>query len=112
MALEIQGKVTQICKEVTGTGQNGPWRILPFVIETFGQYPKPVCFESGKNLIPVIENLQIGETITVSFNPESREYNERWYSKNRAWKIDKEAQPTQPDPIPEEPAAGDDDLPF
>jgi hypothetical protein len=34
-------------------------------------------------------NIQLGETLTVSFDIDSREYNGRWYNDIRAWKVDR-----------------------
>jgi hypothetical protein len=36
----------------------------------------------------LVSNLQTGQTVKVSFNPESREYNGKWYTDLRAWKIE------------------------
>ena len=44
----------------------------------------------------LLKQLNEGELVVVSFNPESREYNERWYTDLRAWKIVK-AQDKVPD---------------
>ena len=37
-------------------------------------------------------NIQMGETLTVSFDIDSREYNGRWYTDVRAWRIEPAAQ--------------------
>jgi hypothetical protein len=64
--------------------------------------------------------LSIGQTINASVELESREYNGRWYTEARAWKIDKNnaaAYNDGPPPPAEEPFVPDgnntaDDLPF
>lgn len=65
--------------------------------------------------------LQVGEMVTVSFELESREYNNRWYTEARAWKISKDSsgQPQYSDDTGDEPmstggvsSGGTDDLPF
>ena len=38
-----------------------------------------------------MDGIQLGETIRVSINIESREYNGRWYTDVRAWRIQKES---------------------
>lgn len=89
MNLEITGIVKKIMPEVTGEGKFGKWQKQEFVIETKDQYPKKICFSAWGDKTDALKNLKEGETVTVSFNPESREYNERWYTDLRAWKISK-----------------------
>ena len=65
----------------------------------------------------LIAGMKIGDTITVSFAPESREYNERWYTDLRAFHIATDgvatAPATQKAPAPVAPASEEtDDLPF
>ena len=69
-----------------------------------------------------VARLKEGAAYTVSVNIESREYNGRWYTDIRAWRIQpKQAESAAPmpdmPPIPEEPSyasspAEVDDLPF
>jgi hypothetical protein len=89
MNLEISGKVFKVLPEVTGEGRNGTWKKQEFVIETEDQYPKKVCMSAWGDKADSIKSLQIGDSVKVGINIESREYNERWYTDVRAWKIDK-----------------------
>lgn len=86
--MDINGKVIQIMAEQTGQGKNGQWRKLEFVIETSSQYPKKVCFSIWGDRIDQA-NLKVGDDIVVSFDPESREYNGKWYTDLRAWRVQK-----------------------
>ena len=58
-----------------------------FVIETQGSYPKKICFSVmgddkwGKFAIVV------GNSYSVSFDIESREWNGRWFTECGAWKV-------------------------
>ena len=119
--MEISGKIIAVLPQTSGEGRNGTWRSQDFVIETADQYPKKVClnlFNDKIDQFPVV----INDTVTVSFDVESREYNGRWYTNLRAWKVEKQAiQTAQDAPVNEntppkfEPAAGQDDgsgLPF
>lgn len=84
--MELNGKVITILPQVTGEGKNGQWKKQEFVIETGDQYPKKVIFELWGDKIdsnPVVE----GQDITVYFDAESREYNGRWYTNLRAWRV-------------------------
>ncbi len=89
MNLEINGRVIKILPEQTGQGRNGAWVKRDFVIETADQYPKKVCFSTWGDKTNEVNKLSEGEEVTVSFNVESREYNERWYTDLRAWRINK-----------------------
>ncbi len=88
MALEITGKLYKILGEQTGAGKNGSWVKQEFVIETMEQYPKKVCCSAWGDKVANLKSLNLGDQIKVSFNLESREYNERWYTDIRAWKIE------------------------
>jgi len=117
MAMELKGKVIQILPTQTGMGKKGQWKKLEFIVETQAQYPKKVCLSAWGDKIDQF-NLVAGEMVSVSVDLESREYNGRWYTEARAWKIEKSgsAAPSAP-PVGDEPfetaASGTtDDLPF
>jgi len=88
MAIEITGKIVNILPQVTGEGKNGPWKKQEFIIETTDQYPKKVIFNVWGDKTGTIQTLSVGQDVKVSFNPESREYNGRWYTDLRAWRIE------------------------
>jgi hypothetical protein len=63
--------------------------------------------------------IAVGQLLTVSVELESREYNGRWYTEARAWKVDKNSSygDDAPPPPVDEPFISDsnntaDDLPF
>ncbi|MCG8467988.1 MAG: DUF3127 domain-containing protein [Gemmatimonadetes bacterium] len=118
MALKITGRVIEILEEQSGEGRNGPWRKQDFVIETESDYPAQVCITQwGDN----IEKFAVteGETLDVHIDLRSREYNGRWYTDVKAWKVERQAEPA-PSPStgggdqPPHPAddISDADLPF
>jgi len=119
--MEIAGKIVQMLPLQTGEGKNGPWKKQDFVLETDAQYPKKVCIAVWGDKIEA-EKLQVGNQVNVFFDVESREYNGRWYTDVKAWRIDmmpaggQEGAPA-PMAAPAPPAfnadfSGDDDLPF
>ena len=114
MNLEIKGNVIRKLDQITGEGKNGAWIKQDFVIETTGEYPKKVCFTTWGDKAKVVNKLKKDELVTVSFNPESREYEGKWFTDLRAWKISKGD--TQPAAAPqkEQPAQqeNNEDLPF
>ena len=91
MALEVTGKLLKILPEQTGTGKAGPWTKQEFVIETQDQYPRKVCFSSWNEKTGVLKKVREGDLLKVSFNAESRDYNGRWYTDLRAWRIETQA---------------------
>ncbi len=128
--MDINGRVIQVLPEQSGEGRNGVWKKQDFVIETDSQYPKKVCFSAwGDKINPQL--MQEGNQLNVSFDVESREYNGRWYTDLKAWKMEmvgegqgqssgggfapqaSAAQQAPPAQLSEElKASGDDDLPF
>jgi len=84
--MEISGRIVKILPEVTGEGKNGPWKKQDFVIETEEQYPKKVCITVWGDKID-LKSFTENDAVTVSINIESREYNERWYTDVKAWRV-------------------------
>lgn len=102
MALEITGKIIKFLPQQTGSGKNGTWVKQEFIIETADQYPKKVCCAAWGDKTDALKNLKEGDTVKVSFNLESREYNERWYTDVRAWKIEAAGKGSSQAPPPAE----------
>ena len=89
--MEISGKIIAVLPLATGEGKNGnTWRSQDYVLETADQYPKKVCFNFFGDKIEQFP-LSIDDQVTVSFDLESREYNGRWFTSVRAWKVEKAA---------------------
>ena len=86
MALELEGKIITKLPVQNGTSARGPWSKQEFVIEyQEGNYPTQVCMNVwGEDKVKELEKFQAGESVKVSFNLSSREYNGRWYSDIRA----------------------------
>lgn len=87
--MEIIGKFLKALPEVTGESQRGPWVRGGFVIETEEQFPKQVAFSLwGEDKVAVVRNMPLNTQIKVFFSPESREFNEKWYTDLRCFRID------------------------
>ena len=127
MALEVEGKLTQLLERRSGVSANGTnWTSQDFLIEIPGQYPQTVVFNVYGDRIQ-LDQYQIGENDKVSFDLGGREYQGKWYNTLNAWKMERvgaaatqpagqpAAQPAgQPAGPVEEPQASaqGDDLPF
>jgi len=141
--MEVVGKIIQVLPAQEGVGRNGnPWKVQPYVLETLDQYPRKVHFEVfGEDRIKM-NPCDIDQLVTVSFDIESREFNGRWYTSIRAWRIQQgdmtqagvapapaaapqpaaapaapapapaEAAPANVDPFDATPGDGTSDLPF
>lgn len=116
--MEITGRLLQVLPVQSGQGKNGTWQKQEFVIETNEQYPKKICFTVWGEKINDLKNLTPGNIVKVQFGIESREYNGRWYTDAKAYRIESiMAQGNLPDDAPPltEPVdltPKEDDLPF
>lgn len=84
--MEIEGNIIQILPLQKGSSSRGEWQKQDFILETQDQYPKKVCISVWNNKIEVESYLNT--SVRVSINIESREFNERWYTDVKAWKIE------------------------
>lgn len=85
--MDISGKLIQKLPAQTGAGKNGPWKKSDFVIETSDKYPKKVCISAWNELSDQVEKINVGSDLNVSFDVSSREYNGKWYTDVKAWKV-------------------------
>jgi len=91
--MNIIGKLTYLLPLQTGISKNGQWRKQDIIVETSGQYPKKICISIWGDKINE-KQLVIGNNLDISFELESREYNGKWYTDVKAWKIDWTDKPT------------------
>ena len=86
--MDVVGKIIQVLPAQEGIGKSGnPWKVQPYVLETLDQYPRKVHFEVfGEDRIKQ-NPCDVDQLVTVSFDIESREFNGRWYTSIRAWRI-------------------------
>lgn len=79
----ITGKITHVLEHMTGESKRKPgemWHKQEYVLETFAEWPRQVCFQLwGEDRINQA-NIQLGDIVTVQYELSSREYNGRWYT--------------------------------
>lgn len=126
--MEFTGKIIAILPPRGGVSKTGnEWKVQEYVIEDHGQYPRKMCFDVfGADKIAQF-NIQMGEELTVSFDVDARQWQDRWFNSIRAWKVERVAAaaqaapaapagvpPVAPPPAAPEFTSGDanDDLPF
>ena len=125
--MEFTGTVYKIMPATEGTSARGPWtrQDVVFDYSDGGQFTRKICV-TFFNRPDDVAKLREGAEYEVSVNIESREYQGRWYTDIRAWRLQpKQAEAPAPEaPMPDlppiaaepayaaAPAAEVDDLPF
>jgi hypothetical protein len=115
--MQLTAKLVQLLPLQTGTGKNGQWKKQDIIVETEATYPKKICVSIWGDKIDTAQ-LQPGNMLKIDFDVESREFNGRWYTDVKAWKIEAAGSSA---PVNSSKATGnlgpentdnDDDLPF
>ncbi|MFA5849599.1 MAG: DUF3127 domain-containing protein [Bacteroidales bacterium] len=124
MAIEITGRLIKKLPQQSGTSTKGEWKKQEFIIETQENFPKKICMNVwGAEKVDELAGYGEGENLKISVNIESREFNQRWYTDVRAWKVERLSEGVQEqakprtagqseitDPFSSD--GGEDDLPF
>lgn len=119
--MEITGRIIQKLDMQKGTSAKGEWKKQEFIVETNDKFPKKVCVSAWAEKVDDLSRFAINDIVKVSYNLESREYNGRWYTDVRSWKIEPASgsAPSQPENFSQAPVIEDfgnsdtsDDLPF
>lgn len=95
--MEITGKIILALPEQSGVSKAGnSWKKKEYVLETLDTYPKKVHFDFFGERADQFP-LSVGQTVKLSFDIESREYNGRWFTSIRGWKAEpaEQQQPQQ-----------------
>ncbi len=102
--MEVEGIITNILPPVTGTSARGQWSRQDVIIEQPSEFNKKLCVSFWGDKANELSKFSIGTKVSVGINIESREYNGRWYTEVRAWKI---ASAMQQAPLAQEPFTAD-----
>lgn len=78
----ITGKIIKFLPKSEGDSANGKhWVKAGFVIEYGDEYPAKAAFSIfGEQRLQQCAGLKEGDEVTVFYSPQSREYNEKWYT--------------------------------
>ena len=125
--MEFEGIVWKKLPATSGVSARGEWQRQDVIFEMPQEFNRKVCV-TFFNRPTDAEGLREGQAYIVSVNVESREFNGKWYTDVRAWRVQPKqeeqapAAPSMPDmpPFGEEPSyaapaapmAEVDDLPF
>ena len=90
----ITGKFIQNLPRVEGDNAKGHWVRGGFVLEHGDEFTRKVAFTVyGQEKFDTVSLYYQGIPVQVSFVPESREYNDRWYTELRCISINTIHQP-------------------
>ncbi len=114
MAYELTGKIKLI--QPPKTFDSGFTKREMVVIVEDGKYPQEINLEFVQDKVALLDTLQPGQVVTVSFDIRGREYNGRYFNNLQGWKIvtddDNSAPAPESAPTPPPSNYSDDDIPF
>lgn len=85
--MELTGRIFKVLAPTSGKKKNGDtWYKQEFVIETEGEYSQKIPFQNLSGNLNNF-NLRIGDLITVHFNINGSEYQDKHYVNLMAYKI-------------------------
>ena len=84
--MQISAALLIILPIQIGTGKNGEWKKQDLVFETQDQFPKKICISFWGDKLQNISLLESAK-YTIDFDIESREYNGKWFTDVKGWKI-------------------------
>jgi hypothetical protein len=82
--LEIKGVIIQIMPPQQVTDN---FTKREFVLETPGQYPQKILFQTVNKRCEILDNCFEGQNAVVAFNIRGRESNGKFFNQLEAWKI-------------------------
>ena len=107
MAYDLTGKV-KLIQDAQTFGSGFTKREMVVVVED-GKYPQEINLEFVQDKVSLLDTVQVGQEVTVTFDIRGREYNGRYFNNLQGWKIQAgEAAPAAAD---EKPPAADKDVP-
>lgn len=85
---QISGKFLKMMPKTEGEKEGKEWVRTQFAIMSMDTNPKMIAFDVfGHDKVAVVETLQTGNTVIVEYAPESREYNEKFYTNLQCLRI-------------------------
>lgn len=116
VAYDLTGKIKLI--QDPKTFDSGFSKREMVVVVEDGKYPQEINIEFVQDKVTLLDALQPGQEVTVTFDIRGREYNGRYFNNLQGWKIvTAGAEPAitqeeQSPPFPTPSDFGDDDIPF
>jgi len=85
--MELKAKFVKALPEQRGAGKNGEWIKLEFICSYGDEFPKEACFSLWGDRAQLINGIQPGQEVKVSFNIEAKEYEGRYFTECKAWLV-------------------------
>lgn len=85
MALDITGKLHKVFETEQKTES---FKAREFVIETSGEYPQFVKFQTTQDRCALIDSYNEGDQIKVHFDLRGRDWQGKYFTNLNAWKIE------------------------
>ncbi|MCK4565043.1 MAG: DUF3127 domain-containing protein [Verrucomicrobia bacterium] len=109
MSYDLTGKVKLVMDAKTISDK---FTVREFVVTVEdGNYPQDIALQFVNDKVSLLDNLQVGQEVTVSFDIRGREYNGRYFNNLNAWKL-QAGEAAAPAPAAgEKPPVADKDVP-
>ena len=84
----ISGKVLVILPEVSGENERGEWVRGGIVLAPLENDQKRLALEvNGREKCDLVKTLTVGENVIVEYGVESREYQDKWYTSAKLYRL-------------------------
>ena len=80
--------ITGIITAINDATQGETWQKQSFVIKSNSKFPSEICFYAWNQVLDQLSRCRLNDIVTVYFNPESKFYQEKYYTELKAWKIE------------------------
>ena len=119
MAFDLSGKV-KLVQDAQTFASGFTKRELILTVED-GKYPQDICLEFLQDKVSLLDSVQVGQDVKISFDIRGREYNGRYFNNLVGWKIEAgegaAAGGDEPPPMSDKDVPADfdeyeDDIPF
>lgn len=118
MAYDLTGKVKLVQDAKTISDK---FTVREFVVTVEdGKYPQDIALQFVNDKVSLLDSVEAGQEVTVSFDIRGREYNGRYFNNLNAWKIQTEGEvpasdappPASDKDVPADFEEYEDDIPF
>ena len=118
MSYDLTGKVKLVMDAKTISDK---FTVREFVVTVEdGNYPQDIALQFVNDKVSLLDTIQVGQEVTVSFDIRGREYNGRYFNNLNAWKLQagasapaaEEKPPVADKDVPADFDEYEDDIPF
>lgn len=87
--MDFEVTVSAVLPLVTGQSARGEWKKQDVIFDLPGEFSRKLCVGFWNDKAIDAAGLRPGDRVALSVNVESREYNGRWYTEVRAWRMNR-----------------------